>query len=430
MARLALLLLAALAAGCSSAGDTDDYPIGGGGAGGGTSGPPPGGGDGGTGDGGTSGQIRGRVCLVSDLRRLTGQLPTDCATTGAGNLAVSLGGVVAADRPRRLVLDADAGGDEPGVAGDRAAADPSVVPVSASTLLPAISEAVYADLKSASGVIISPGQGSVIARVFRGTGAVTGATAQIVGGESLQTLYDGATATTWTTIATGMLGVAWLPDNALGARTLRIAYGSPQTSLSVPVAIADQGDHVRRHRAAIGSRASSSSAATQPAALCSVSASSAAGSESATMPPPTWTAQLGADDHADPDRDRELEGAARAEVAERAAVRAAPRGLELVDDLERALLRRAGDRAAGERGAQEVGVADIGARARADPRHLVVERRQLDDVAEVVDGDAAGLGDPAEVVALEVDDHQVLRGVLGGGGQLLGAAGRCAAACP
>src|SRR5262245_33010922 len=38
-------------------------------------------------------------------------------------------------------------------------------------------------------------------------------------------------------------------------------------------------------------------------------------------------AQLVALDHADPDREREIERAARAEVTERAAVRTAPRGL-------------------------------------------------------------------------------------------------------
>ena len=57
----------------------------------------------------------------------------------------------------------------------------------------------------------------------------------------------------------------------------------------------------------------------------------------------------------------------------------------------------------------------------------MIERGQLDDVAELVDADRAGLGDAAEVVALEVDDHQVLGGVLVGGGELLGATGRARA---
>jgi hypothetical protein len=39
-------------------------------------------------------------------------------------------------------------------------------------------------------------------------------------------------------VATGALGVAWLPDNLAGARTLQIAQGP--TQLAIPVAIADQ----------------------------------------------------------------------------------------------------------------------------------------------------------------------------------------------
>ena len=42
----------------------------------------------------------------------------------------------------------------------------------------------------------------------------------------------------------------------------------------------------------------------------------------------------------------------------------------------------------------------------------MIQVRQLDDVAEIVDDDGAGLGDAPEVVALEVDDHQVLGGIL------------------
>src|SRR5262245_60350146 len=89
MARLALLTLAMLAAGCPSA-ESDDYPIGGGGGGGGPGGPKT---DAGTGDGGlTDGQtaIHGRVCLLTDLRQFVN--PMVCAATGAGGLSVSLGG--------------------------------------------------------------------------------------------------------------------------------------------------------------------------------------------------------------------------------------------------------------------------------------------------------------------------------------------------
>lgn len=242
MARLALLplALAVLAAGCTSAGGGDDYPIGGGGAGGGTSGPRT---DGGAGDGGVDGPavLRGRVCLVSDLRRLIGAAPGDCATTGAGGLTVSLGGSMT------VLTAADGSFSIPAQDGSNLAwrvtgmnLVTSIVPVSASTLLPAIRDAAYNDLKSASGVIVAPSEGSIALRLVRGGAPVAGATAQITGGESLQTLYDGASATVWSTISTGTFGVAWLPDNIAGFRTMRIAYGMPQTSFSVPVPIVDQ----------------------------------------------------------------------------------------------------------------------------------------------------------------------------------------------
>jgi hypothetical protein len=243
MARLALLplALAVLAAGCTSGGGGDDYPVGGGGTGGGTSGPRT---DAGTGDGGVDGPaaLRGRVCLVSDLRRLIDAAPGDCAATGAGGLNVSLGGSAT------VLTAADGSFSVPAQDGFNLAwrvtggnLVTSIVPVSASTLLPAIRDAVYNDLKNASGVIVSPGEGSIVARLVRGGAPVAGATAQIIGGESLRTLYDGASATVWSTISTGTFGVAWLPDNVAGFRTMRIAYGTAQqSSLAVPVPIVDQ----------------------------------------------------------------------------------------------------------------------------------------------------------------------------------------------
>ena len=240
MARLALLTLAVLAAGCpGGGGDDDDYPIGGGGGGGGTTGPKL---DGGVGDGGvTDGgpAITGRVCLLTDLRRLTGSLPADCATSGASGLAVSLGGgtpvLTAADGS--FTIPAREGTNLSWrVSGTTLVT--SIVPVSASApLLPAIRDTAYAELLGSNGVTVEAGEGAIIARIIRGGAAVTNATAQVTGGESLQTFYDGASAMVWSRTATGALGVAWLPDNVAGARTLRIVQGT--TQLSVPVTIVD-----------------------------------------------------------------------------------------------------------------------------------------------------------------------------------------------
>lgn len=243
MARRALVLLAVLAAGCPAGGEDDDYPIGGGGGGGGTAGPRVDagtGGDGGTGEGGT---IRGRVCVLSDLRRLTSAAPGDCAATGASGLTVRLGGSMS------VQTTADGSFAIPAQPGTNLAwrvsgtgLITSIVPVSTSALLPAVRELAYNDLKGSNGVIVTPGEGSIVARIVRGTTtgttAVMGATAQVTGGESLQTLYDDTNATVWGKTATGALGVAWLPDNIAGARLLRIVQGT--TDLSVPVPIVDQ----------------------------------------------------------------------------------------------------------------------------------------------------------------------------------------------
>jgi hypothetical protein len=240
MARLALLTLAALAAGCSGGGGDDDYPIGGGGTGGGTTGPRTDGGtrDGGGGDGQAT--IGGRVCLLSDLRRLIGAAPGDCAATGAAGLAVSLGGSTP------VLTAADGSFTIPAQEGSNlswrvtgAGLITSIVPVSAAApLLPAIRDVDYLDLLNSNSVLVDQGEGSIVARVLRGGVPVMNATAQVAGGESLQTLYDGPNAIVWPTIATGPLGVAWLPDNAAGARTLQLAQGT--TQLAVPVTITDQ----------------------------------------------------------------------------------------------------------------------------------------------------------------------------------------------
>ncbi len=114
------------------------------------------------------------------------------------------------------------------------------------------------------------------------------------------------------------------------------------------------------------------------------------------------------------DRDGEIQIAGGAEPARRARVGAPRDRLELVDDLHGAALGRARDRAARERRLEQAargrrrraggrapcsrGAAPWGARARR---------------ARPLDGDAARLADAPEIVALEVDDHDVLGAILG-----------------
>jgi len=241
VARLALLLGAALGAGCPSGGGGDDYPVGGGG-GGGTGGPRT---DAGDGDAGTDGQvlIHGRVCLLADLRRLISAAPADCAPSGAEGLSVSLGGAspVLTAGDGSFTIPAQAGTNLSWQVSKLDGIVTSIVPVSNSTLLPAIRDMQYNDLLLANGALtVSSGQGSLVARILRGGSPVMGATAQIPVDGAPQPLYDGdpAIPQQWQPTATGGLGVAWLPDNAVGPRTLQIRRGT--STLSVPVTIVDR----------------------------------------------------------------------------------------------------------------------------------------------------------------------------------------------
>ena len=114
------------------------------------------------------------------------------------------------------------------------------------------------------------------------------------------------------------------------------------------------------------------------------------------------------------DRDGEL-GRPRAGVdpADRAAVGAAGRRLDRVDDPQRTRLRGAGDRPGRERRREHLGPADVVDAAR--PRTVDTRCTRpgvLLDREQVRHRDAAGAADRAEVVADQVDDHHVLRRVL------------------
>src|ERR1041385_5344807 len=86
----------------------------------------------------------------------------------------------------------------------------------------------------------------------------------------------------------------------------------------------------------------------------------------------------------------------------------AARGLEAVDQLHGPDLRRAGERAGGERGEERIDGRAAAAQAAAyvgDQMHDVAVAL---DVAEVSDLDRAAGADAPEIVAAEVDEHEVL----------------------
>src|SRR5690606_20712956 len=113
------------------------------------------------------------------------------------------------------------------------------------------------------------------------------------------------------------------------------------------------------------------------------------------------------------DADGQLGGAAvGVDPADAAAVRAAGGGFHRVDAPQGARLGGAGDGAGREGRGEQLGPAGPGAQVAADGGHQVHESRVLLDGAQVGHGDGAGGADPADVVADEVHDHDVLGGVL------------------
>src|SRR4051794_5077025 len=124
-----------------------------------------------------------------------------------------------------------------------------------------------------------------------------------------------------------------------------------------------------------------------------------------------------ADDGADADAGVEV--ARVAEVADRAAVRAALDRLELLDDLHRPDLRRAGQRPGGQRRAQRLDRADVGPQPPGDVGDDVDDVRVGLDAHEALYLDGPVLAHAPEVVAAEVDEHHVLGALLLVGEQLL-----------
>jgi hypothetical protein len=195
------------------------------------------------GDGGSA--ITARVCLVSDLRRVASLVPADCAATGAGGIAVTLGG-------QRATTAADGGFSIPREAGSNVAwslarapgpgvlaLQRALIPYDASrSLLPAVTEARYRELATANGGLYDPGtQGAIVAGIVRGAAALAGATAGVAG-EPEPTRYDAATPDAWAVAGgTGVRGIAWIPELAPGVRQVSITPAGGATS-SAAVAVA------------------------------------------------------------------------------------------------------------------------------------------------------------------------------------------------
>ena len=87
------------------------------------------------------------------------------------------------------------------------------------TALPIISTTNYDTLLAANGVILVQGRGSILVEITRGGTPDQGAKAVVVNAEGVSK-YDANSATIWADISTGAKGMAWMPNNAIGIRTV------------------------------------------------------------------------------------------------------------------------------------------------------------------------------------------------------------------
>jgi hypothetical protein len=228
------LLVAALSAACGSSTDPRMVLPGGDDT---TTGPGPDAstiGDGAVGDGAG---ILGRVCVVADLRVLD---TTGCAGSGVDGLTVTLGTDTATTAADGSFTIAQPSGTNliwqvtgPGLV-------TSLIPFSVSSLLPAVTQDFYDDLTISNGVIVNPGEGSVVVRALDAAThqPVMGVTATVAPTATSDPFYDGATATAWNQNATGPQGITWIPGVTAGTAMV-VLQNSAGTMVSAPLPIGD-----------------------------------------------------------------------------------------------------------------------------------------------------------------------------------------------
>jgi hypothetical protein len=167
-----------------------------------------------TGDGGQA--IVGRVCLTDDLRTPS----SNCSTTGAADLIVTLGTRTAVTNPDgTFAIEVPAGSSLTWrVVGTDTIT--TVMPFSADFIIPVISIDDYADLLTSNGAILAAQQGSAVVRVAQANVLVPGALVTTDPPATFATRYDGASATVWDTDGTGVFGAAWVAGLPVGATAL------------------------------------------------------------------------------------------------------------------------------------------------------------------------------------------------------------------
>lgn len=220
-------LIAVLLAGCQP--EPKDFPPLGGGGGG-----PGGGAGGGNNDAGIDAlqnPLSGRVCLVSDLRKLD-----ECAATGADGLTVTLGSYeTQTEVDGSFIIEGSQGTSVAWkITGTNIVS--SVQGLSIVHQIPAIRTSRYADLLLDNGIILNPGQGSIVVEVLESNAPKPNALATTNPVASFGTRYDGSSALVWDQDQTGVFGIAWISGIASGATLLTIASSTlPDVDTTVTI---------------------------------------------------------------------------------------------------------------------------------------------------------------------------------------------------
>ncbi len=179
--------------------------------------------------------IAGRVCVVTDLRSLT----SGCATTGVAGIAVTLGTRTTVTLADGTFTMSVASGETPSGAwsASGAAYVTSRVLFGGPNLIPMTTEARYAEILLANGMVSGGGQGAIIGRVSTSGAARPGITASTAPVATYVAHYDAATALQWEQDATGANGVFWIPGAPVGDVAVTL---TPGTLTPVVLPVGDQ----------------------------------------------------------------------------------------------------------------------------------------------------------------------------------------------
>jgi hypothetical protein len=207
--KLALLVPLVVLAACKA--NPEDYPQGGGPGGSGSGGAV----DAATDSNGDAGPpLQGRVCVVTDLRRVGERAA--CANTGVMqlNLTVSLGTKTAMAGENGSFTIAAPLGSSPTWHVTGLNYITSVMPFGADNTIPVINDLVYGDLLNTNLVMPQDQQGAVVVRVVKAGVPLPGVVATSNPAGNRLALYDSTSLELWNenVTGTGAKGVVWFAD--------------------------------------------------------------------------------------------------------------------------------------------------------------------------------------------------------------------------